>query len=111
MEPILPIVAAPAEAEASLAEGPLRDKYLALRTRLEGLGEAVIGFSGGVDSALLAAVARRALVDGLKRTGFRKVVLDLEGFRSGSLNDSLGDAVKREGRSPDQRRGSTSQVT
>jgi uncharacterized protein len=310
MEAVLPIVAAPAEAEAALAPGPLRDKYLALRTRLEGLGEAVIGFSGGVDSALLAAVARRALgrgkvlactavsaslarrereearelaarldldwlefdgtefanpayvangpdrcfhckadlfvhlsrlaagrgmrhllyganaddsadyrpghkaarehgalaplaeaglakseiralsrafglptadkpampclssrlpygtavtaerlsaveagesllramgfrecrlrhegdtarlevpldqlgllgapdarrtlVDGLKRTGFRKVVLDLEGFRSGSLNDGLGEAEKRAGRAPDQRRGSTSQVT
>jgi pyridinium-3,5-biscarboxylic acid mononucleotide sulfurtransferase len=32
---------------------------------------------------------RRAVVEGVKAAGFRKVVLDLEGFRSGSLNDAL----------------------
>ena len=29
------------------------------------------------------------LVEELKRLGFRRVTLDLEGFRSGSLNDAL----------------------
>jgi uncharacterized protein len=36
-------------------------KYLVLRERLLGLGSALIGFSGGVDSTLLLAAARHAL--------------------------------------------------
>lgn len=48
-------------AEVSPGNGPLADKYRALEARLAELGEAVIGFSGGVDSTLLAAVARRVL--------------------------------------------------
>ena len=35
---------------------------------------------------LVQEPARRALVDGLKALGFRFVTIDLEGFRSGSLN-------------------------
>lgn len=35
---------------------------------------------------LVAEPARRTLVDGLKELGFRFITIDLEGFRSGSLN-------------------------
>jgi uncharacterized protein len=35
---------------------------------------------------LVEQATRQALVDGLKELGFRFVTLDLEGFRSGSLN-------------------------
>jgi uncharacterized protein len=35
---------------------------------------------------LLEAGVREKLVEGLKRLGYRYVTLDLEGFRSGSLN-------------------------
>ena len=39
----------------------LSEKYRALRARLGGLGQVLIGFSGGVDSTLLTAVARDVL--------------------------------------------------
>jgi uncharacterized protein len=39
----------------------LAGKYRALRDRLRGLSEVLIGFSGGVDSTLLTAVARHVL--------------------------------------------------
>src|SRR5688500_15126796 len=43
--------------EARIADPALLAKYRLLKGRLAALGEAVIGFSGGVDSAFLAAVA------------------------------------------------------
>lgn len=43
------------------------------------------------DSDLAAAVARRAeVVEAVHDAGFRYVTLDLEGLRSGNLNDALG---------------------
>lgn len=47
--------------EALVADAATREKLRALKARLAQLGEAVIGFSGGADSALLAAVAREVL--------------------------------------------------
>lgn len=47
--------------EDRVPDPALRAKYQILRKRLADLGEAVIGFSGGVDSTLLAAVARHVL--------------------------------------------------
>jgi len=38
---------------------------------------------------LIAPGVRERVVEGLKALGFRYVALDLEGFRSGSLNASL----------------------
>jgi uncharacterized protein len=35
---------------------------------------------------------RTRLVEGLKALGYRYITLDLEGFRSGSLNQVLGDS-------------------
>jgi len=40
---------------------------------------------------------REAIVADVKRAGFRRVVLDLEGFRSGSLNEALGADPDRPG--------------
>lgn len=40
-------------------------------------------------SALLAGSTREAVAAELRRLGFRRVTVDLEGFRSGSLNDGL----------------------
>jgi uncharacterized protein len=37
----------------------------------------------------LAPELRRTIVEALRTAGFRRVVLDLDGFRSGSLNDDL----------------------
>lgn len=47
--------------EARVQDPALLAKYRLLKDRLAALGEAVIGFSGGVDSTLLAAVARQVL--------------------------------------------------
>lgn len=44
-----------------ISDPALRGKYIALRARLADLGDVLIGFSGGVDSTLLAAVARDTL--------------------------------------------------
>jgi len=46
---------------------------------------------------LVAEPARRTLVDGLKELGFRFVTIDLEGFRSGSLNALVPLDVLRPG--------------
>ena len=40
---------------------------------------------------------RAAIVDAVRSAGFRRVVLDLEGFRSGSLNDAVAGAVPPRG--------------
>src|SRR6185295_6596895 len=41
---------------------------------------------------LLEPATRERLVDGLKRLGYRYITLDLQGFRSGSLNEGLLEA-------------------
>ncbi len=46
---------------APIADPVLEEKYRALKARLLGLGRVLIGFSGGVDSTLLTAVARETL--------------------------------------------------
>lgn len=55
------VLAVPNCDEALVADAATLRKFRALKSRLAGLGEAVIGFSGGADSALLAAVARQVL--------------------------------------------------
>ncbi|MDI9434265.1 MAG: TIGR00268 family protein, partial [Planctomycetota bacterium] len=40
---------------------------------------------------------RSQVVDKLKRIGFRYVALDLQGFRSGSLNEALSEEEKQTG--------------
>lgn len=47
--------------EARIQDASTLAKYRALKARLSELGGSAIGFSGGVDSTLLAAVARRVL--------------------------------------------------
>ncbi len=46
---------------------------------------------------LAAEPLRSQVVDKLKRIGFRYVALDLQGFRSGSLNEALSEQQKRAG--------------
>jgi len=50
----------------------------------------------------VAPDTRTALVEGVRRAGFRRVVLDLAGFRSGSLNEGVapGDAHSPTGSAP-----------
>jgi PP-loop superfamily ATP-utilizing enzyme len=38
---------------------------------------------------------RDAVVAAIRDAGFRRVVLDLDGFRSGSLNDDLSAAARQ----------------
>jgi uncharacterized protein len=44
---------------------------------------------------VLDPAIRTQLVDGLKALGYRYITLDLEGFRSGSLNQVLDDSAER----------------
>jgi len=44
---------------------------------------------------LLAEPVRSKIIDRLKSLGFRFVTADLQGFRSGSLNESLSDEQKK----------------
>ena len=54
---------------------------------------------------LAAVVARREEVSGaVHRAGYRYVTLDLDGFRSGNLNDSLADAATGRGTHGGRRR-------
>ena len=54
-------IAAPGFSDPLVGDPALLDKWRALKSRLDGLEKTVIGFSGGVDSTLLAAAARSAL--------------------------------------------------
>ena len=44
---------------------------------------------------LVAEPVRSKVVENLKRLGFQFITMDLQGFRSGSLNESLSDEQKR----------------
>jgi uncharacterized protein len=46
-------------------------------------------------SLLLNSQIRQDLVKQIKALGYTYVTLDLEGYRSGSLNEELGDAEGR----------------
>ena len=45
---------------------------------------------------LLTTPARAKIINGLKRLGYAYVTLDLEGYRTGSLNEALGKKKRRE---------------
>lgn len=51
----------------------------------------------GEIARLAAEPLRSQVVDKLKRIGFRYVALDLQGFRSGSLNEALSEEEKQTG--------------
>jgi len=47
-------------------------------------------------SRLMTPEARARLIAGLKRLGYAYITLDLEGYRTGSLNEALGKKKRRE---------------
>jgi uncharacterized protein len=48
-------------------------------------------------SRLMTRAARARLIAGLKKLGYTYITLDLEGYRTGSLNEPLGKKKRREG--------------
>ncbi|MCU0875236.1 MAG: TIGR00268 family protein, partial [Pirellulaceae bacterium] len=69
------------------AERLLRDRGLrTVRVRYHKGDLARLEVPAGELDRLVDAATRQALVAGLKDLGFRFITLDLEGFRSGSLN-------------------------
>ena len=46
------------------------------------------------DRALLEPEARRSFVDKMKALGYKYVTLDLEGYRTGSMNEVLAAQVR-----------------
>ncbi|MEZ6124215.1 MAG: hypothetical protein R3C49_13720 [Planctomycetaceae bacterium] len=74
------------QAEAFLKE---RFKLRVLRVRLEAANVARIEVPVDDLSLLTEPSASRTVTTELLRLGFHRVTLDLSGFRSGSLNDSL----------------------
>src|SRR2546422_905828 len=96
-EPLVQIAAPAAE---HLAAPPWQERLARLRPLLRALGfrELRVRHHGEVArvevplaelARLIAPGVRERVVEGLKALGFRYVALDLEGFRSGSLNASL----------------------
>jgi uncharacterized protein len=74
------------------AEEQLRSLGLSeLRVRHHG-DLARIEVPPGEFARLLEPATRQRLVDGLKRLGYRYITLDMQGFRSGSLNEGLPEA-------------------
>jgi uncharacterized protein len=79
-----------------LAEARLKDLGLReLRVRLHEGELARIEVPAPAIPRLADAEVRAALVHALKDLGFRFVTLDLEGFRSGSMNDLVGIETRR----------------
>ncbi len=56
---------------------------------------------GPEDIPLLAGERRERIVARLRELGYQYVSLDLAGYRTGSLNEVLSEAVKRQHREPD----------
>ncbi|NLW50295.1 MAG: ATP-dependent sacrificial sulfur transferase LarE [Candidatus Brocadiaceae bacterium] len=80
-------------AEAVLREMGLRE----FRVRSHGpLARIELG-PQEAEAALLAPGARRRLVARMTALGYNYVTLDLQGFRSGSMNETLGSAAAQDG--------------
>ena len=83
-------------AAVDAAEGMLRDLgFRQFRVRFHDRHTARIEVAPAEFPLLLDAATRRNLVDGLKARGFVYVTLDLQGYRSGSMNEVLTDEEKR----------------
>lgn len=77
------------------AEEFLRDKgFTQLRVRFHG-ETARIELLQEEISRLYDAVLRKEIVDAFKSLGFSYVTLDLQGYRTGSMNEVLSDEIKK----------------
>jgi pyridinium-3,5-biscarboxylic acid mononucleotide sulfurtransferase len=82
-------ITTPALARVAAAERVLKDLgFRSVRVRVHD-PIARIEVPSAETGALLAEGVRERVVEGLKRLGFVYVALDLEGFRSGSMNEPL----------------------
>jgi len=76
------------------AEGALRDLGIRqLRVRDHG-DVARIEVPVEELSSLMDSRKRREVVEAVRRAGYRYVALDLEGYRTGAMNESLGAAIR-----------------
>lgn len=66
-----------------------------IRVRLQSADEARIELGADEMEALAGKDKREALVKKMASLGFRRILLDLEGYRTGSMDEETGDAGSR----------------
>lgn len=83
-------------ARVEALEDALRDLgFVDVRARLVRDNEAMTRIEVGVDELPHAVAQREAILAAGRAAGFRVIALDLEGFRSGKMNDDLSGGLVR----------------